>query len=424
MSNVRLFRNVQARCYSVKTDIKLDNTVDTLLNDNLLKHRNHPGIVQSSFVTIPTWIKETVKIVLEDTNVPKSNLYEGGQKLKQHLHGRHIVDETEKSSKRLQLNNAHTKCITNQSIHYSSFIKYTTNLGLYYLAGRSFYDYSVLYNVLNEIKIKDTSFKPATLFDFGSGVGTVMWAASGIWSDSLKEYFAVDSSSAMHDLSEKVAERNIHPIKNIFHRQFLPALSEPTYDIVVSSFTLMDLPDMKTRFDVIQKLWKKTTNYLVIIEEGTNSGFSVVNEARDIILFNGNLKSDSNNKLAHVFAPCPHDMDCPRYATDNTPCNFEISYHTLPLKTVSRLEQERYCYVILKKGGRPNDDKQWPRIVRPTLKRSKHVICRTCTASGNLEEFVLTSYKYGKNAYRCAKACKWGDLLPIDIIKDKEVKDS
>lgn len=423
MSNVRLFRNVQARCFSVKTNIKLDDTVNTLLNDNSLKHRHHPGITQSNFVAIPTWIKESVKIVLEDAQVPKSNLYEGGQKLKQHLHGRHIVDE-KGNSKKLQFDNVQKNDIKNQSIHYSTFIKYTTNLGLYYLAGRSLYDYSVLHNVLSEIKIKDTSFKPVTLFDFGSGVGTVMWAASGIWSDSLREYFAVDSSSAMHDISEKVAERNIHPIKNIFHRQFLPALPEPTYDIVVSSFSLMDLPDMKTRFDVIQKLWKKTTNYLVIIEEGTNSGFSAVNEARDIILFNRNLKSNCNNKLAYVFAPCPHDMDCPRHATDTTPCNFEISYHTLPLKSVSKLERERFCYVILKKGERPVDDKQWPRIIRPTLKRSKHVICRTCTASGNLEEFIFTSYKCGKNAYRCAKACKWGDLLPIDIIKDKEVTDS
>lgn len=32
---------------------------------------------------------------------------------------------------------------------------------------------------------------------------------------------------------------------------------------------------MKTRFNVIQKLWAKAQKYLVIIEDGTNAGFTV-----------------------------------------------------------------------------------------------------------------------------------------------------
>lgn len=35
----------------------------------------------------------------------------------------------------------------------------------------------------------------------------------------------------------------------------------------------MDLPDTKNRLNVISKLWRKTSKYLVIVEQGTNAGF-------------------------------------------------------------------------------------------------------------------------------------------------------
>lgn len=41
---------------------------------------------------------------------------------------------------------------------------------------------------------------------------------------------------------------------------------------------------------------------------------------------------------------------CPRYTTDDTPCNFEITYLTLPIGGNSMHKRERYSYVVLKKG--------------------------------------------------------------------------
>lgn len=54
-------------------------------------------------------------------------------------------------------------------------IDYNRQTGLLYIVGRSQYEYSVVYKVLNQIKSKNINFKPQTLFDFGSGIGTVMW---------------------------------------------------------------------------------------------------------------------------------------------------------------------------------------------------------------------------------------------------------
>jgi ribosomal protein RSM22 (predicted rRNA methylase) len=35
--------------------------------------------------------------------------------------------------------------------------------------------YAALCRVFNEMKLRDPSFKPKTLFDFGSGLGSVTW---------------------------------------------------------------------------------------------------------------------------------------------------------------------------------------------------------------------------------------------------------
>lgn len=50
---------------------------------------------------------------------------------------------------------------------------------------------------------------------------------------------------------------------------------QPTSDLVVSAFTFMELPDRRTRIDTLLKLWKRTEKYLVIVEQGTTSGFKV-----------------------------------------------------------------------------------------------------------------------------------------------------
>lgn len=54
-------------------------------------------------------------------------------------------------------------------------IQYDKYRGLMYLVTRSAPDYAVLYRVLSEIHSRDTDFRPKTLLDFGSGVGTVSW---------------------------------------------------------------------------------------------------------------------------------------------------------------------------------------------------------------------------------------------------------
>ncbi|XP_033330997.2 ribosome assembly protein METTL17, mitochondrial [Megalopta genalis] len=402
----------------------------TISESNSL-YKSHPGIVKPRVVNQPKQLYEVIRSFIRDEHMKKTDIYENAKNLALHLHGRHIPPEVDDLVAKWETvksriggdieeedlkRNRYAKKLYKTLVYNWAPIQYDTKTGLAYLISRSVPEYSALYKIFNEIRTKDTDFTPTSLFDFGSGIGTTIWAASDFWLKSIKEYYCVDVSANMNDLSAHVVKR-IRPeinFKYIFHRQFLPASASPTYDIVVSAYSLFELPNQKSRIELIAKLWKKTSQYLVIVEQGTKAGFDLINEAREFILM-------YNKSEVHVFSPCPHDLECPRSA-DETPCNFELSYLTLPFPEKSEYKHERYSYVVFKKGDRAEDDDGWPRIVRPVLKRSKHTICRMCTAAGELKEYIFTEYKNGKTMYKFARCSKWGDRLPFAEIEEMTTK--
>lgn len=71
------------------------------------------------------------------------------------------------------------------------------------------------------------------------------------------------------------------------------------FDIVVSAYSLFELPDMRTRFETLLNLWNKANNYIVLIEMGTRAGFEIINEARDLFL-NISVNQDAQ---CHVVSP-------------------------------------------------------------------------------------------------------------------------
>jgi len=277
---------------------------------------------------------------------------------------------------------------------------------------------------LKKSKKRDPKFKPRSYFDFGSGVGTGVWAASEMWKSSIFEYYLVDSSKSMNDLSDLLLrDGDVNKsmfIKNVYHRQFLPAQADK-YDIVLSAYSMFELPTLKNRLEVASNLWNKAQNYLIFVESGTNSGFQVLNEIRDFLMEMKEMKKED----AFIFAPCPHESPCPRYElNDGTPCNFEVAYHTMPLSGPSVYKKDLYSYLVIKKGKPNEDSDRWPRIVRTTLMRHKHVVCRMCTNRGKLQEVIFTASKHGKFAYKCAKSSNWGDQLPIRLHENENTENS
>ncbi|XP_075229719.1 ribosome assembly protein METTL17, mitochondrial isoform X2 [Lycorma delicatula] len=386
---------------------------------------------------------------------PVKNLIKDGIEFTKYLEGRHppldteaYKDHVEKVTKkairqcgvredtedyeenfyknRNAINKKFNELLRKQTYHWKS-INYNQYMSLIYLVSRTAPEYAVICRVFNEIFSRDKTFQPKSLFDFGSGVGTVSWAAKRYWKNSLKEFFCVDSSSHMNDIAQALLQDgklNLEIPKGVFFRQFLPSKNE-LYDLVVTAYTLFELPSKQARLEAVLNLWSKTGKYLVIVERGSNAGFKLVNEARDFLRFR-NESSAVPSLKAHIFAPCPHDLECPRLMEDNTPCNFMVNYKVLAMDNKERISGERFSYVIFKKGER-EDFNQWPRIVRPVIKRSGHSICRVCTAEGKLKEVIFTAAKHGKIPYLCARNSRWGDILPVKldekeaIVDDKEI---
>ncbi|KAI0213026.1 Methyltransferase-like protein 17, mitochondrial [Lamellibrachia satsuma] len=265
------------------------------------------------------------------------------------------------------------------------------------------------------------NFMPQTLFDFGSGVGSTLWAANSVWETTLQEHYCVDTSADMNTIARLLVqdgeEEKPMCFPNIYFRQYFPPSVQNKYDLVVSAFTLLELPGQAERLKAVLALWKKTDQFLVLAENGTYAGYQAVLEARDFLLQLGEegFPGQGDESLrGHVFAPCPHDKPCPRYVRqDGTPCNFMVPYQPLKVKGSKQTDDvARFAFVVLRKGERPTEDVSWPRIVRPTSTPSRRVHCRTCAANGELQMSTITSSKHGRDLYWCGRASKWGDLLP------------
>ncbi|XP_014670363.1 PREDICTED: methyltransferase-like protein 17, mitochondrial [Priapulus caudatus] len=428
---------------------------------------SHPGQMRVKRVSVPTRLEKACVAIVNKYGI--GNIMKEAEGLARYLHGRHApVEEMElrqkakeaefkvrtqdgidlyhlnPEEKRLVESQRKGKIlnILRQSLYHWEPIEYDAYKGILYMLSRLVPEYAMLTSIFSEIQRRDSSFSPKTLFDFGSGIGSVAWAANAAWPHQIEEHFCVDRSADMNMLARLLMQGGMEDrpecFKGTFFRQVLPTSTSEKYDLVVSAFSLLELPSRKDRLEVIDLLWKKCNNYLVLAENGTDAGYKIILEARDHILKHSHLSrtddiSQLNNEqpiisnsetyhpsnasqIGHVFSPCPHDVTCPRSIDGtNTPCNFEVPYQPLSLfKRDAEIGRDmvRFSYVVLTKGARVQET--WPRIVRPSIVRHRHVHCNLCTASGQLRRVTITAGKH-KHLYRCAKKSDWGDSLPVKL---------
>ncbi|KXJ27318.1 Methyltransferase-like protein 17, mitochondrial [Exaiptasia diaphana] len=147
-------------------------------------------------------------------------------------------------------------------------VRYNKRESAAFAASRIPASYGATLRVLHEISRREPDYKPETLLDFGSGTGTAIWAAHSQWSDSIKEYQCIDVSEHMNDIAEYLLrgsesfKRPLH-IPYVYFKRFLPISNKVTYDIVISSYSLSEIPRIATRKEAIKNLWEKTNDFLI-----------------------------------------------------------------------------------------------------------------------------------------------------------------
>ncbi|XP_072818860.1 ribosome assembly protein METTL17, mitochondrial isoform X2 [Vicugna pacos] len=363
-------------------------------------HRRHPGILQLSCVRLPQALADAAKLLLLESSMPITE--KQVQALTNYLWSRHLPVEPEELQRRAvylekkylenadsskmeeKLREAVLRALRKTTYHWQE-LSYNEGLSLLYMAARLDGGFAAVSRAFHEIQARLPEFQPKTLMDFGSGTGSVTWAAHSTWGQSLREYMCVDSSAAMLELAEKLlkggSESGVPSVPGVFFRQFLPVSPKVQFDVVVSAFSLSELPSKADRADVVQTLWRKTSHFLILVENGTKAGHSLLMDARDLVL-NGKEKSPLDPRPGFVFAPN------------------------------KKPREEKFSMVILARGS-PEEATRWPRITQPVLKRPRHVHCHLCCPDGQRQHAVITARRHGRDLYRCARVSSWGDLLPV-----------
>ncbi|KAI8366658.1 mitochondrial small ribosomal subunit Rsm22-domain-containing protein [Radiomyces spectabilis] len=298
-----------------------------------------------------------------------------------------------------------------------------------YAAGAMASTYGAIYNVLAEVAKRIPEFNPKTMLDFGTGPGTAIWAARELF--NVEKFEGVDLSEDMLRVAERLegklsmhGENRYTPID--FKRYLAIHPSAPKTDLVISAFTIGDIPSAALQKSTVAQLWDQTGDLLVLVERGTPIGSANIARARQWIL-------DSEREqggAVHTVAPYPHDLPCPMlYSPDAKPeqmwQHFSQRVQRPPFLMRTKhsklnTEDATYSYCIMRRGPRPQPTEEsslemqaynWPRLIQPPLKRKGHVVMDISAANGEIQRMVIPKSQ-GKVPYRDARKAMWGDLFP------------
>ncbi|CAF2039386.1 BnaA09g12120D [Brassica napus] len=357
-------------------------------------------------LVVPVRLRRAIKKYLREEDDPHirkkvRQLSESFQEIKD---SNLLLPET--TAKRLadSMNSVEAKRWKIQTVYGDSGLQYRDGETAAYVASRMPAAYSVCYRVLTEIRRRLPGFKPTRVLDFGAGTGSGFWAVQEVWPKCAQKVNIVEPSQSMQragrDLLQGLKDLPlIHGYTSLLSLsqelnkkcRILNDKSERKHELVIASYVLGEIPSLKDRITMVRQLWDLTDDLLVLVEPGTPHGANIISQMRSYILWMENRKLRKKEKAeagkevldlksgAHIVAPCPHDGKCPLENTAKY-CHFvqrlqrtssQRSYKRTKGVPLRGFEDEKFCFVVFRRGQRPREP--WPldNIKLETLKEMR-----------------------------------------------------
>jgi ribosomal protein RSM22 (predicted rRNA methylase) len=266
-----------------------------------------------------------------------------------------------------------------------------------YIATRLPATFAAIHAALSALQERMPEFAPATLLDAGAGPGTVMWAASEVWS-ALTNATLLEASPAIRTMGERLAANS--PVKVDWRTgDVTRAMETAGADLVTLAYVLDELgPEQRTT--LVGRLWKLTTGAFVIIEPGTTAGWQRILAVRAQLIAAG----------AHILAPCAHALACPVAQPDW--CHFSARVarsrvHRLAKEADVPWEDEKFIYLAASRAAAaPNSP---ARVLAPPEHASGRVRLKLCEPDGSLAHRLVTRRE--GDVFKQARRRDWGDLF-------------
>jgi ribosomal protein RSM22 (predicted rRNA methylase) len=279
----------------------------------------------------------------------------------------------------------------------SSAIKSETDALAYALA-RMPATYAAVSACLNALLEARPDFAPKTLLDIGAGPGTASWAASEAF-PSLASLTLLDSNPSLRALALDLqrASTRLSGLNYDAGEARVALAKADAADLVIASYLIGELGEAE-RKSLMEAMWAKTRDTLLIVEPGTPAGYARILNARTQLIAAG----------AHVLAPCPHDHACPLQAPDW--CHFSQRLarsraHKQVKGADVPFEDERFAYVVLTRA--PVTERPFRILAQPVVGKAE-ISAKLCTTDGVTTAKVP---RRDKAAYAAARHWRWGDAM-------------
>ncbi|KAG0502815.1 hypothetical protein HPP92_002887 [Vanilla planifolia] len=269
-------------------------------------------------------------------------------------------------------------------------LKYKEDETVAYVASRMPAVYSACHRVLKEVRRRLPEFSPTSMLDFGSGPGSALWAMREVWPQPLERVNLVEPSKDMQRAAQSLL-RDLKGVPIIHSYDSIQELNqnlekrERKHDIVISSYALGEISSLRDRITLVRQLWDLTRDVLVLLEPGTPHGSKIIWQLRRYVLWMAKRKHRKSEKSdevccheksivdrgavregAFVIAPCSHDGRCP-LENSGKYCHFvqrlertssQRAYKRSKGEPLRGFEDEKFCFVALRRGKRPEE--AWP----------------------------------------------------------------